>query len=282
MIISYKLSSKSIGTLKKKGLSEKAVTELRSMEDVFFESPETFMKRVSRLESADEIMAREKQLLKVAKGYFRLDQWIRNKTLREWVEAIIFALVVATIVRTYLFAPFQIPSGSMIPTIQIGDHIFASMYSYGSPIPLTGSKLFEKPINRGDIVIFPYPRDPDIDYIKRVIGMPGETLEIRKDQVYINDQLFKESYAYFDPEQRKVMGAGAAAYPVSNFGPVRIPEGKIFVMGDNRYNSADSRFWGFVEASSVVGKGQMIYWNHDPRESFFDGYQLGRMFSFLK
>ncbi|MEE1578246.1 MAG: signal peptidase I, partial [Deltaproteobacteria bacterium] len=168
MIISYKLSSKSIGTLKKKGLSEKAVTELRSMEDVFFESPETFMKRVSRLESADEIMAREKQLLKVAKGYFRLDRWIRNKTLREWVEAIIFALVVATIVRTYLFAPFQIPSGSMIPTIQIGDHIFASMYSYGSPIPLTGSKLFEKPINRGDIVIFPYPRDPDIDYIKRV------------------------------------------------------------------------------------------------------------------
>ena len=129
MIISYKLSSKSIGTLKKKGLSEKAVTELRSMEDVFFESPETFMKRVSRLESADEIMAREKQLLKVAKGYFRLDRWIRNKTLREWVEAIIFALVVATIVRTYLFAPFQIPSGSMIPTIQIGDHIFASSLS---------------------------------------------------------------------------------------------------------------------------------------------------------
>ena len=78
------------------------------------------------------------------------------------------------------------------------------------------------------------------------------------------------------------MGSGASAYPVSNFGPVQIPEGKIFVMGDNRYNSADSRFWGFVEASSVVGKGQLIYWNHDPREGFFSGYQLGRMFSFLR
>ncbi|MEC8342030.1 MAG: S26 family signal peptidase, partial [SAR324 cluster bacterium] len=118
------MSGKSIGALKKKGLSDKAVTELRSMEDVYFESPETFIQRVNQLESADEIMAREKQLLRAAKGYFRLDRWIKNKTLREWVEAIIFALVVATIVRTYLFAPFQIPSGSMIPTIQIGDHIF--------------------------------------------------------------------------------------------------------------------------------------------------------------
>ena len=281
MIISYKLSGKSIGALKKKGLSDKAVTELRLMEDVYFDSSETFIQRVNQLESADEIMAREKQLLRAAKGYFRLDRWIKNKTLREWVEAIIFALVVATIVRTYLFAPFQIPSGSMIPTIQIGDHIFASMYSYGSPVPLTDIKLLEKPIHRGDIVIFPYPRDPDIDYIKRVVGMSGETLEIRKDQVYINGKPFEESYAYFDPDQRKMMG-GAISYPVSNYGPVEIPERKLFVMGDNRYNSADSRFWGFVDASTVVGKGQMIYWNHDPRESFFSGYQLGRVFSFLK
>ena len=195
MIISYKLSGKSIGALKKKGLSDKAVTELRSMVDVYFDSSETFIQRVNQLESADEIMVWEKQLLRAAKGYFRLDRWITNKTLREWVEAIIFALVVATIVRTYLFAPFQIPSGSMIPTIQIGDHIFASMYSYGSPVPLTDIKLLKKPIHRGDIVIFPYPRDPDIDYIKRVVGMPGETLEIRKDQVYINGKLCEESYA---------------------------------------------------------------------------------------
>ena len=102
------------------------------------------------------------------------------------------------------------------------------MYSYGSPVPLTDIKLLKKPIHRGDIVIFPYPRDPDIDYIKRVVGMPGETLEIRKDQVYINGKLFEESYAYFDPDQRKMMG-GAASYPVSNYGPVEIPEGKLLL-----------------------------------------------------
>ena len=90
----------------------------------------------------------------------------------------IFAVVVATVVRTYLFAPFQIPSGSMLPTIQIGDHIFASMYTYGSPVPFTDIKLFEKPVRRGDIIIFPYPSDPSIDYIKRAVGLPGETLEI--------------------------------------------------------------------------------------------------------
>ena len=97
MIISYKLSGKSIGALKKKGLSDKAVTELRSMVDVYFDSSETFIQRVNQLESADEIMTWEKQLLRAAKGYFRLDRWIKNKTLREWVEAIIFALVVALI-----------------------------------------------------------------------------------------------------------------------------------------------------------------------------------------
>ena len=200
------------------------------------------------------------------------------------MEALIFALVVAAIVRTYMFAPFQIPSGSMLPTIQIGDHIFASMYSYGSPIPFTNIKLFRKPILRGDIVIFPYPRDPSIDYIKRVIGLSGETLEIRDDQVYIDGVQLQESYACYNPPEcdMKPTVINRPLYPVSNFGPVSIPEGKLFVMGDNRYNSADSRFWGFVDIQSVVGKAQMIYWSHDPRESYFSGYQLGRIFTFLE
>ena len=101
----------------------------------------------------------------------RLDLLIPNRTIREWTEALIFAVVVATFVRTYFFAPFQIPSGSMLPTIQIGDHIFASMYTYGSPIPFSDIKLFKKPVKRGDIVIFPYPQDPSIDYIKRAVGL---------------------------------------------------------------------------------------------------------------
>ena len=284
MFISYKLSSKSLGSLLKKGFSEQAVQELRVMENQFFESSETFLYRVSKLDQFQEFREREDQLLKAAKGYFRLDRLIPNRTLREWVEAIIFALVVAGIVRTYMFAPFQIPSGSMIPTIQIGDHIFASMYSYGSPIPFTDIKVFEKPIQRGEIVIFPYPKDPDIDYIKRAIGMPGEVLEIRKDQVYINGEPLEEPYAYYDPDQRRLLDSQAqgGSYPVSNFGPVQIPKGKLFVMGDNRYNSADSRYWGFVDEKSVMGKGQVIYWSHDPRESLLEGYQFSRIFSFLK
>ena len=284
MFISYKLSSKSLGSLMKKGFSEQAVQELRVMEDQFFDSSETFLYRVSKLDQFQEFREREDQLLKAGKGYFRLDRLIPNRTLREWVEAIILALVVAGIVRTYMFAPFQIPSGSMIPTIQIGDHIFASMYSYGSPIPFTDIKVFEKPIQRGEIVIFPYPKDPDIDYIKRAIGMPGEVLEIRKDQVYINGEPLEEPYAYYDPDQRRLLDlqAQGGSYPISNFGPVQIPKGKLFVMGDNRYNSADSRYWGFVDEKSVMGKGQVIYWSHDPRESLLEGYQFSRIFSFLK
>ncbi len=228
-------------------------------------------------------MEKEDDILKAAKGFMRLDLLIPNRTIREWTEALIFAVVVATIVRTYFFAPFQIPSGSMLPTIQIGDHIFASMYSYGSPIPLTDIKLFKKPVKRGDIVIFPYPQDPSIDYIKRAVGMPGETLEIRNDKVFINGKLLEEPYAYFEPKERKSRQAqGIALAPTSRYGPVRIPKGKLFTMGDNRYNSADSRFWGFVDMDTITGKGQIIYWSHNPNKSIFSGYRFERIFDFLK
>ena len=195
----------------------------------------------------------------------------------------IFAVVVATIVRTYFFAPFQIPSGSMLPTIQIGDHIFASMYTYGSPIPFTDIKLFKKPVKRGDIVIFPYPQDPSIDYIKRAVGLPGDTLEIRNDKVFINGEPLDEPYAYFEPNERKSRQAqGLTAAPSSRYGPVKIPQGKLFAMGDNRYNSADSRYWGFVNIDTITGKGQIIYWSHDPDESIFSGYRFERIFDFLE
>ncbi|MDP7157156.1 MAG: signal peptidase I, partial [SAR324 cluster bacterium] len=181
-------------------------------------------------------------------------------------------------VRTYVIAPFKIPSGSMIPTIQIGDHIFASMYSYGAWLPFTDDKLLAQPVKRGDIVIFPYPRDPSIDYIKRTVGLPGETLEIREDQVFINGEPLDEPYAYFEGKQRLALGGDR----ISNFGPITIPEDRLFVMGDNRYNSADSRFWGFLDAQQVMGKGRFIYWHHDPRESLFSGYQLDRVFGTLQ
>ena len=284
MFVTYKLSEKSLNKLQKKGISEAALNDLAEMENLVFSSQETFLGRVSKLSQAKEIMEKEDDLLKAAKGFMRLDLLIPNRTIREWTEALIFAVVVATIVRTYFFAPFQIPSGSMLPTIQIGDHIFASMYTYGSPIPFTEIKLFKKPVKRGDIVIFPYPQDPSIDYIKRAVGLPGETLEIRNDRVFINGKPLDESYAYFEPNERKSRQAQGleAAAPSSRYGPVKIPQGKLFAMGDNRYNSADSRFWGFVDIDTITGKGQIIYWSHDPNKSIFNGYKFERIFDFLE
>ena len=284
MFVTYKLSDKAFNKLQKKGLSEAALNDLAELKSRVFPSPEIFLNRVRKLPQAEEILKKEDELLKLAKGFLRLDNLIPNRTIREWVEALIFAVVVATVVRTYMFAPFQIPSGSMLPTIQIGDHIFASMYSYGSPVPFTDIKLFKKPVLRGDIIIFPYPRDPSIDYIKRAVGLPEETLEIRNDHVFINGEPLDEPYAYFEPnEQRSRQAQGlSSASPVSSFGPVTIPEGKIFAMGDNRYNSADSRYWGFVDTNTISGKGQIIYWSHDPGQSLVSGYKFGRVFDFLK
>ena len=284
MFVTYKLSEKSFKKLRKKGVSDVALNDLAELENRVFPNSYIFLSRVRKLPQAEEIMKNEADLLKAAKGFLRLDLLIPNRTIREWTEALIFAVVVATVVRTYLFAPYQIPSGSMLPTIQIGDHIFASMYSYGSPVPFTDIKLFKKPVLRGDIIIFPYPRDPSIDYIKRAVGLPEETLEIRNDRVFINGEPLDEPYAYFEPNEQRSRQAQSlsSASPVSSFGPVTIPEGKIFAMGDNRYNSADSRYWGFVDTNTISGKGQIIYWSHDPGQSLVSGYKLGRVFEFLK
>ena len=155
MFVTYKLSDKSFFKLQKKGLSEAALNDLAELKNKVFKNPETFLNRVNKLPQAEEILKKEDDLLKIAKGFLRLDYVIPNRTIREWVEALIFAVVVATVVRTYLFAPFQIPSGSMLPTIQIGDHIFASMYTYGSPVPFTDIKLFENCL----LYTSPSPRD---------------------------------------------------------------------------------------------------------------------------
>ncbi len=134
------------------------------------------------------------------------------------------------------------------------------------------------------MIVFPYPPEPSIDYIKRAVGLPGETLEIRNDQVFINGEPLDEPYAYFEPNERKSRKAQGltAVAPSSRYGPVKIPEGKLFAMGDNRYNSADSRFWGFVDINTIAGKGQIIYWSHDPEENLFSGYKFERIFDFLK
>jgi signal peptidase I len=199
--------------------------------------------------------------------------------VREWVDALVFAIVIAAVVRTFLIAPFKIPSGSMYPTIEVGDHIFATMFDYGIPVPFTDIKLGRQEIQRGDIVIFPFPSDPDIDYIKRVVGRGGETVEMKGEQVYIDGKPLAEPYAWYDPHVVNARRLNGQAPP--NFGPIRVPPGKLFVMGDNRYNSSDSRFWGFVDEKTVKGRGWVIYFSHDPGKGWFSGYRIGRIASQL-
>ena len=163
---------------------------------------------------------------------------------------------------------YKIPAGSLIPTIMMGDWIVAL-------------KVWSKEnIKRRDMIVFPYPPDPTILYIKRVIGLPGETIEISKDRVFINGELIDEPYAYFEPEERSSLQAKGStdASPVSRYGPIMIPEGKLFVMGDNRYNSADSRYWGFVELETVKSKASFIYWSQNPENDTFKGINFGRIF----
>ena len=188
----------------------------------------------------------------------------QKSSAREWTEAIIIALLLALFIRTFVVQAFKIPSGSMKDTLLIGDHILVSKFIYGIKIPFSGNVLipFKKPA-RNDIIVFRYPQNPEKDYIKRVIGTPGDKLEIVNKKIFINDQPYDDQYGiYLDSTiyPREVQ-------PRDNFGPVVVPEHSYFVMGDNRDNSYDSRFWNYVDIKAVKGKAFMLYWSWD-RESF--------------
>ncbi|MBQ9452446.1 MAG: signal peptidase I [Desulfovibrio sp.] len=173
----------------------------------------------------------------------------------EYGEALFVALILALVIRTFVVQAFKIPSESMLNTLLVGDHLLASKFAYGIKIPFTHTYIWrgDDP-QRGDIIIFEYPNDPDTDFIKRVIGVPGDIIEVRKKQLYRNGEPVKEDYIRFTEPGR--------IQPIrDNFGPVTVPEDKLFVMGDNRDNSMDSRFWGFVNRSAVRAKAWRIYWS---------------------
>lgn len=174
---------------------------------------------------------------------------------REYAEALIVALVLALIIRTFVVQAFKIPSESMLQTLQVGDHLLASKFAYGVKIPFTDKYIYEgTDPQRGDIIIFQYPNDPSVDYIKRVIGVPGDVIEMRDKQLYRNGQPVKEDYIRnTDPDGVEPLR--------DNYAPVTVPPGKYFVMGDNRDNSLDSRFWGFVDRKAIRAKAWRIYWS---------------------
>jgi len=183
-----------------------------------------------------------------------------KSVIRENTEAIIIAIILALFIRSFIVQAFKIPSGSMLPTLQIGDHLLVNKFIYGVKIPMTGIVLIPwKAPKHDDVVVFRFPSDRSIDYIKRVVGVAGDTIEIKDKQLYVNGEAITKPYANFTGND--IMKATAG--PRDNMGPVKVPEGNIFVMGDNRDNSFDSRFWGFVNLSDVLGKAFILYWSWD-------------------
>ena len=176
--------------------------------------------------------------------------------LREYAEALIWALAFALFIRAFLVQAYTIPSGSMLQTVQIGDFVLVNKFVYGVKIPFTDSYAFRgSDPERGDIIVFKYPQDTNTDYIKRIVGVPGDVLEMRNKKFYRNGELVQEDYIQHTRAH--------TAY--DNFGPIKVPADSYFVMGDNRDNSLDSRDWGFVPRGYIHGKAWRLYWSWDSK-----------------
>ncbi|MDM8544737.1 signal peptidase I [Desulfococcaceae bacterium HSG9] len=191
----------------------------------------------------------------------------KKGALRENIEAICIAIALALFIRAFIVQAFKIPSGSMKETLQIGDHILVNKFIYGIKLPFADTNII--PISdpdRGDIVVFKFPEDPKKDFIKRVVGVAGDTVKGIGTKVYINDKEVDNS----DGHAVYKMAIGKQA--TRDFGPITIPENSLFVMGDNRDHSYDSRFWGFVNLKALKGKAFMIYWSWD-KENFPGGWE---------
>jgi signal peptidase I len=207
----------------------------------------------------------------------------QKSTLREYFEALVTAVILALFVRTWVVQAFKIPTGSMENNLLIGDHLLVNKLVSGPS--LTSFERMVLPLRepkRGDVMVFKYPDEPERDFIKRVIGLPGDTLELRSKKVYINGQPLDEPYVHFlEPASE---GQEVTQFDVrERYGPVRIPDGQYFVMGDNRDNSQDSRYWGFLPRHYIKGKALMIYWSYDSGpEEYVDsglGATVKRLFS---
>ena len=186
-----------------------------------------------------------------------------KKEIWEWTKTIVIAVILAMIIRTFVIQTFKIPSGSMMNTLFPGDFLFVNKFIYGTRIPFSDKKILVlRNPQRGDIIVFKYPVDHKRNFIKRCIGLPGETIEIKNKKVYVNGKPLVEEYAVFrdsriysddvylsDDERKR-----------DNYGPVIVPDNAYFMMGDNRDNSLDSRFWGFLPEKDIRGKALVLYW----------------------
>jgi len=206
----------------------------------------------------------------------------------ETVRTVVYAVLIALFVRTVAYEPFNIPSGSMIPTLLVGDYLFVSKYSYGYSryslpfgLPLISGRILARTPERGDVIVFKWPKDNSTDYIKRLIGLPGDKVQMKGGLLYVNGQPVKRERIedYLDPEDHRLVPQYIETLPngirhriiekqgdagtYDNTNEFDVPAGSYFMMGDNRDNSADSRVWGFVPAENLVGPAQFIFFSLD-------------------
>jgi signal peptidase I len=253
--------------------------------------PEAVAAQVKAAVAAVEEALRGTDLELVRKAIATLDDamdehlaFARKSTLREYSESIGVAVAIALLLRAFVVEAFQIPSGSMIPTLEVGDHIFVSKFAYGLSIPFTNTKVLKlaQP-ERGDVIVFKYPRDPSTDYIKRVVGLPGDVVEMRHDELYINGHMVER---WREPNLHHPIDGGHGPPDehdgelwienlsgkkhetmqeprgvMRDFDRTVVPQGHVFVMGDNRDNSSDSRVWGTVDRDLIKGKALIVWWS---------------------
>jgi len=212
---------------------------------------------------------------------------------REWLESLIVIALIAVVVRSFIIAPFKIPSSSMVPTLEVGDYLFVLRYSYGLRVPFTDIQWLPRPAHRGDVAVFDYPNDRSKDYIKRIVGVAGDHILYKDNKLYVNGKRMALTdvgeHPYF-------LGDGSVDVSeefIEQLGPVRhsvlrkpfsikdgewvVPAGMYFAMGDNRNNSLDSRFWGFVPQGYLVGKALVIWWSWDGRRKTPRWSRIGQL-----
>ena len=188
----------------------------------------------------------------------------KKHIVREYAESIIIAVILALVIRTFIVQAFKIPSGSMEDTLAIGDHILVSKFIYGTKIPFTNSRLLKiRDPKRGDVIVFEYPEDPSKDFIKRVIGTPGDTVQVINKKVYVNGAVYENPHEVH--KEKDVIPKEQNPRDFND--PVKVPANSYFVMGDNRDRSYDSRFWGFVSNEKIKGLAFIKYWSWD-KENF--------------
>ena len=201
------------------------------------------------------------------------DESDKKSTIREYYEALLIAIIFVNFARIFVFQAFKIPSGSMEDNLKVGDHLVVNKFIYGPAGDGPLAKLFPmRDVERGDIIVFRYPLQPDIDFVKRAIGLPGDTIEIRDKVVSVNGKPLDEPYVVLDDSQTYPAGTFLPEPYRSRdqFGPFVVPPGQYFAMGDNRDHSSDSRYWGTVPRANIKGRAFMVYWSFDAKPASQD------------